>query len=537
MKNKLFFFRYIIIGALLIFLSLTLIFIYFIFQLKAETPTLFEIAQKVGQPTFAVAFNYNTETDKQLYLFSKNIGLENNPRTQQNAPPIGRLGAKGFFILDLHPKNTDKAIIALDNILNDFLTSSESLDENEFFDPEILSNEIKDEILTENDIKNLDSEELSSETEDNPFSKPLTQLIEELWNGNTILIGGITQLQLSVKDSLIISLEPMIKKFINLSSDTLKSVILQNIPLSFQSFLNNHAVELTSESLEYDALNKINHSQIILSINDPLEFLNSICSQKNNPWDFCGRFNFQRNTFRKNLDSFLSLLNKDFKIKLDIYWAISGHSIVYSNEKQFVINTLNKKTNTEAKNILLTVSSSGADFLLPTDSSVKYSSISLLADMIQSQNKLLDIAQRIKNKSTILSDYFSSPSGEIVFREIEKTINKVTSYSESASLTLDTDGEKLIPKIRLYSPIGDLFTKQGKMLNPDVLNTIKIFITKTISFGNFLLPRGLIPMPGPFINRNGKWVIIQSEIPVKSIAPYLESIDPYIDNSEDPTKL
>jgi hypothetical protein len=157
--------------------------------------------------------------------------------------------------------------------------------------------------------------------------------------------------------------------------------------------------------------------------------------------------------------------------------------------------------------------------------------------MIQTQNKLIDFSDRIRKKSSVLSDYFSSPAGEVMFSDIEKTINTLTSYSESASLTLDTDGDKLIPKIRLYAPNGDLFIKQGKEVNPEALNTIKIFITKAVSFGNFLLPRGLIPLPGPYIQKNGKWVIIQSEINVKSIAPYLESIDPYIDNSEDPTKL
>ncbi|MGY3803267.1 hypothetical protein ACWNT8_04280 [Pigmentibacter ruber] len=538
MKQKFNYLKYLLYLMILLLISIFAICSYFFINMKAETPALSDIAQKVGQPTFAFAFNYTTETDKQLYLFSKNIGLENNPRTQQNTPPIGEIGAKGFFVFNLFPTNSDKAIIALDNILNDFLTSSEAIDDNEFFDPEPIGNEIKDSFNAE-DQKNIiaNNDELVSEIEDNPFSKPLTHLIEELWNGNTLQIGGVTQLQLSLKDSFIISLDPLIKKIVNLSSDTLKNIIINNIPISIQNFLSNHAIELSSESLDYDESTKISHSQLIFSISDPLEFLNSICSQKNNPWDFCGRFNFQRNTFRKNLEGFLALLSDDFKIKLDIYWTIVGHSIVYSNQKQFIIDSLNPSKKSDSKNILTSVSSSGADFLLPTDSSKKYSSISILADMIQSQNKLLDIIARVRKKSSVLSDYFSSPNGEINFRMIEKSINNITSYSESASLTLDTDGDKLIPKIRLYSPIGDLFTKQGKELNPEVLNTIKIFITKTISFGNFLLPRGLVPLPGPYLSRNGKWVIIQSEIPVKSIAPYLESIDPYINSSEDSTKL
>ncbi|WGL58528.1 hypothetical protein QEJ31_08240 [Pigmentibacter sp. JX0631] len=537
MKQKNNYLKYLLYFITVLIISIFGICSYFFLNMKAETPALSEIAQKIGQPTFAFAFNYTTETDKQLYLFSKNIGLENNPRTQQNSPPTGELGAKGFFVFNMFPANSDKAIIALDNILKDFLTSSETIDDNEFFDPEPMGNEIKDTYLSQDSNIIANNEELVTEIEDNPFSKPLTHLIEELWNGNTLLIGGVTQLHLSLKDSFLISLDPLIKKVVNLSSDSLKNIVINNIPISIQNFLSNHAIELSSESLDFDESTKINHSQLIFSISDPLEFLNSICSQKNNPWDFCGRFNFQRNGFRKNLESFLALLSDDFKIKLDIYWTITGHSIIYSNQKQFIIDSLNPNKKIESKNILTSVSSSGADFLLPTDSSKKYSSISFLSDMIQSQNKLLDLIERVRKKSSVLSDYFSSPNGEINFRSIEKTINNITSYSESASLTLDTDGDKLIPKIRLYSPVGDLFTKQGKELNPEVLNTIKIFITKTISFGNFLLPRGLVPLPGPYLSRNGKWVIIQSEIPVKSIAPYLESIDPYVDSSEDSTKL
>ena len=89
----------------------------------------------------------------------------------------------------------------------------------------------------------------------------MTHLIEELWNGNTILVGGVTQLQLT-KRLFIISLEPVIKKIVNLSSDTLKNIVIKNIPVSVQNFLNNHAVELSSESLEYDELNKVNHSKL-----------------------------------------------------------------------------------------------------------------------------------------------------------------------------------------------------------------------------------------------------------------------------------
>ena len=539
MKKHSHFIKYIIIIiSLLMCISFATILILYQ-NLKSATPQLSSLAQRVGKPTFAVAFNYTTNTDRQLYQFSKNIGLENNPRTQQSLPPLGNIGARGFFIVDLQPQYSDKPFNTLDNILNDLLTTSESSDENEFFDPNPAGNQISNEIYFPDENQNNISQNNNPqiETEGSPFSKPLTSLIEELWNGQTLLVGGATQLQLSLKDSILLAIEPNLKKSLHLSSSTLKSLILKNAPLSIQNFLSDHAIEISTESLEYDSVNKINHSQIIISINDPIEFLNSICSQKINPWDFCGRFSIQRNNFRKNVESFLSLLNNDFNIKLDMYWSIKGHTFIFSNQKSFVTKVTNENTPTDSNNILTTVSASGADYLLPTESSKNFSSISFLFDMIRAQNKIIDFSERLRKKSAILSDYFSSPSGEIIFSNFENTINKITSYSENASLTLDTDGEKLIPRIRLYSPTGDLFINQGKDLNPEAINTIRIFITKAISFGNYLLPRGLIPMPGPYIQRNGKWVIIQSEILVKSIAPYLESVDPYVDNYEDPTKL
>jgi hypothetical protein len=539
MKKHSRFIKYIFV-ILSILICITLVTVLILYQnLKSATPQLSSLAQRVGKPTFAVAFNYTTNTDRQLYQFSKNIGLENNPRTQQPVPPLGEIGARGFFIVDLQPQYSDKPFNTLDNILNDLLTSSESSDENEFFDPNHSGSQINDEIYFPDDNQNAMNQKdtQQNESEESPFSKPLTSLIEELWNGQTLLIGGATQLQLSLKDSILLAIEPNLKKSFHLSSSTLKSLILKNAPLSVQNFLSDHAIEISTESLEYDAENKINHSQIIISINDPIEFLNSICSQKINPWDFCGRFSIQRSIFRKNIESILSLLNNDFNIKLDMYWSIKGHTFIFSNQKAFVTKITNENTLTDSNNILTSVSSSGADYLLPTESSKNFSSISFLFDMIRAQNKIIDFSERLRKKSAILSDYFSSPSGEIIFSNFENSINKITSYSENASLTLDTDGDKLIPKIRLYSPTGDLFINQGKDLNPEAINAIRIFITKAISFGNYLLPRGLIPLPGPYIQRNGKWVIIQSEILVKSIAPYLESVDPFVDSYEDPTKL
>ena len=306
MKKHSYFIKYIII--VLVFLICTsIVTLIFLYQsLKSDTPLLSNLAQRVGKPAFAVAFNYTAKTDKQFYLFSKNLSLENNPRTQQSMPPLGEIGARGFFIADLHPKYSDKPLNTLDSILNDFLSTSEesesSGDENEFFDP---TNQTAENNKSSNIYFSEDNNEKNTihnkhkEGEESPFSKPLTSLIEELWNGNTIEVGGAAQLQLSLKDSILLAIEPNIKKSLHLSSSTLTSLILKNAPISVQNFLSDHSINISTESLNFDSENKINHSQIIISINDPFEFLDSICSHKINPWDFCGRFSFQRNNFRK----------------------------------------------------------------------------------------------------------------------------------------------------------------------------------------------------------------------------------------------
>ncbi len=510
----------------------TIALVIFYQNLKSNTPQLSYLAQKVGKPTFAMAFNYTKSANNQLFNFSKNLGLENNKAKEIIEPPTKNIGAQGFLIFDIQPQNSAKIFTIVDNILNDILSSTESQDDVYLYNPIIFRNNLYSEFEENNKPLIVDSQ-----NNDSPFAMPLTSLVEELWNGKTLLLGGATQLQLTLKEDLLLAIENNFKQTLNTSSQILKNIIFNNFPVLVKNFLIDHSINISIEHVNYDKQKNINHSKIIFSIKNPKHFLNSICSEKINPWDFCGRFGFKRIDFRKNFHNILTLLNKDSSINLDVFWSIQGHTIVFSNQNLFVEKLVQKQENQDSSNILTSVSSSGADFFLPTESFKNYSSITFLFDMISAQIKIIDFIERLRKNSSILSDYFSSPSGEITFANFESTINKITSYSENASITFETDGHKLIPKIRLYTPIGDLFANNGKELNPETLNALRIFITKSISFGNYVLPRGLIPLPGPYINRNGRWVIIQSEIPVKSMAPFLESIDPYVDSHDNPTKF
>lgn len=182
MKKYSSFIIYIFIGFGILIITIIIALSILYQNLKSSTPQLSSIAQRVGKPAFAIAFNYSKNTDRQLYQFSKNIGLENNPRTQQPIPPLGEIGARGFFIVDMLPQYSEKIFSTLDEVLNDFLSfidestsqeSTESLlpsDENEFFDPNPVGNHQEDSM---------------TQPEESPFARPLTSLIEELWNGQT----------------------------------------------------------------------------------------------------------------------------------------------------------------------------------------------------------------------------------------------------------------------------------------------------------------------------------------------------------------
>ena len=230
-------------------------------------------------------------------------------------------------------------------------------------------------------------------------------------------------------------------------------------------------------------------------------------------------------------------MNQNFKITLNIYWAVRGKDIIYSNQKDFILQMLNEKKEKKSGNVLTEVSASGDDFLFANKNKLKYTSFSVYFDMIKAQNEGISFVETLRRKSQVLNDYFMSPSGEVVFRNIERNINDLTSFSQKSSIAFRTDGEVIFPELRLYSPSRDLFVNQGTDLSPDFSNSLRVFITKAVSFGDYLLPRGLVPLPGPYLSRNGRWVILKSEIPVKTIAPYMESVQPFLDLEEPPSSL
>ncbi|KAB8030756.1 hypothetical protein [Fluviispira multicolorata] len=516
-------------------------FVFYLYQIvQNNTPQLSDLAKKSGKPAFAITYNYPKSFNQQLYHFSKNMGLvETN--SKQTLPPTSNVGSTGFFILDIKPQNSKRMIKKLDEVLSDFLNfiDEETTEEHEFFDPRnygYIPEESK--FFPTQDSQNLIANELElSQNEESPFSKPLSFLIEELWNGQTFLFGGATQLQLSTKNIVLLSLAPYLKKDGSLSPNSFEEIFVKSIPKNLENYLKKHSLNISFNTLKKDDLKDIKHSQLTLSVTDPSEFLNSICSIKINPWDYCGRFSLQRDKFRKNFEAILSLLSNDFKLNLNIYWTLKGKTLIYSNQLSYIENLTSLNVKEEANNIITSVSASGNDFLLPSDSPKTFTSFSILFDMIKIQNELIDFSERIRQNSNILSDYFSSPAGEVYFSDFENKVNKLTGYSEKASITLDTDGNKIIPELRLFSPTGDLFQKNGKELSPEVIGSIRSFITKTISLGNYLQPKELLPLPGPFIQKNGKWIIISSEILAKLIPSYLEHKNPYIDKYYDPTNL
>lgn len=507
----------------LFFVALAFGWCLFIYQnLRYSTPSLSDLAQNLNSFSTAVAFNYSRNIDKQLYLFSKNIGLENNPHTRQEEPKEGDIGANGFFILDVRPGQSKILFHKLDDVLNDaldFLTSSS----------EASSDNVEKNLI-------LDETENGSSLE-SPFIAPLAGLLEEIWNGKTFVIAGATQFNLDYKDSFMLALEPYIKNYVQFNSNFFREMVIKNAPIYLQDFLNKHSINVDIEPPITKLDSSIQDSQIILSIDDSAGFLESICSAKINPWDLCGRFLINRTNFRKNALTLLGLVNQDFKVTLNVYWTVRGKDIIYSNQKDIVLKLLDEDNLEKHENVLTEVAASGDDFLFSSHRNLKYTSLSLYFDMIKAQNEGIRFFENMRKNSQVLSDYFSSPRGELAFRNIEKTINEVTSFSQKTSMSFHTDGEKLFPELRLYSPSQDLFINNGNNLSPEFINSLRIFITKAVSFGNYLLPRGLVPVPGPSLKRNGRWVILNSEIPIKSIAPYLESVDPFIDIRDMPSPL
>ena len=497
------------------FVVFFLIWSVFIYQnLRSATPSLPSLVNNLNSFSSAIVFNYSKNIDKQMYLFSKNIGLENNPLTKQTEPPPGNIGADGFFIFDIQPEFTQNLFLKLDNVLNatlDFLEASSN------------QNQPQAKLIVD---------ETETKTDENPFSSPLSGLIQEIFNGKTFLFGGATQFHLSFKDTFKLALAPKFKNYLNLNTNFFRDMIIKNVPVYLQDFLTNHSIHVDIEPSVTQLDNSIHESQIIIAIDDSQDFLESICSLKINPWDLCGRFSINIQKFITNIQSILGLVSHNFKISMNIYWSLRGKDIIYSNQKDFILKILDPNQNKKSTNILKEVSSSGDDFLYAGNNNLNYTILSFYFDMIKTQNECIRFLESLKLNSKVMSDYFASPEGTSFFSKLESSIYDITRFSQKTSISFKTDGVFLYPELRLYSPSMDLFLQNGKQLSPEFINSLRVFVTKTVSFGNYLLPRGLVPLPGPFLSKNGRWVILNSNILIKSIAPYLESIDPYIDINE-----
>jgi hypothetical protein len=538
----------------MISILITTTFLSFIFlyqNLISATPQLSVLAQKVGQPVFAIAFNYLKTNKNKLHFIQKTQNLERNIYQKNFTPFLEDLEARGFFIFDIEPRHSKNLFLALDEILNDFLNfidtepffeSQDLFDLTNFYEKD--SHSMRTDFLKKSFLKknlnniNFSPENNSDEVIENPFSKPLTNFLENLWNGETLLLGGVTELQLSLKDSILLGIEEKIKKINYLPASILKKIILNNSSFSTKDFLKKYPIDISTKYINFDLNSKINHSEIVLSINNTEDLLDSICSLKINPHDFCAKFRLKRDFFRKNMNNIIFLFNKNFTLTFNFYWATVGKTFIYSNQKSFVEKIVDTNVSENSENILTSVSASGADFLLPTKNLNEISSITFLFDMVLLQNKIIHLAELTKKQSNVLADYFSSPNGEEIFSKFEQTVNILTSYSEKASFSIERSTKKIINKIRLFSPSGNLFFNRTKgALKPEFSNNIKNFMMKIISIEYHFIPEGDLPISGPFLQKNGKWFIIQSEISLKLLLPFLENRNPFIDNYDDPEKL
>lgn len=468
--------------------------VYLHHKLQVENQNISNLARNITPPTSAFIFNYSKSLDSQIEAFSKNLGLWENPK--KVAKP--KLGANGFMVFDIDPAQANDIFLDFDDILSLFLDENISLANRE-----------------------------DKNSQPSTYSTPLAHLLEEAWNGKTFLIGSAIQFHPSFVDYLSILTKSFSDKFFSQNKNFYDDLIAQNIPTSLQNFLNKHSLEVEVKSSKYDNDGSFLKSTVTLSISNAREFLDSLCTEEMNPEDFCGRFLFDRFEFRKNISSLFFLFQNKFELKLNVYWKIQGGTLVFSNRQNFVTDLLDQSRS--QNNVLTDVSASGDDFLLPEREDSKYARVSVVFDMIRIQNKILDFFERMKNQSRLANNLFSSPTEENSFEKIQQTVNTLTGYSEKSSFTLNTNGEKLFSEARLYSPSEDLFTQDEKSISPEILNSMRMLLTKTISFGNYVLPRGLFPIPKPVVTKNGKWTIIRSELLLRSIAPYLKRVGPQIE--------
>ncbi|WP_186646592.1 hypothetical protein [Fluviispira vulneris] len=523
------------IGILIIISLVIGSLIFYLFEnSKNNTLEISSLAKKVGKTAFAASFNYPQNIDEKFSLILKNEKSEeaNNLKmaTDKN------IGASGFVILDLKPQHSNRSIKKLDEVLSDYLNfiEEESSDENEIFDPKLYGYQKENNIILSNleKITPQNSESFLLENENSPFSKPLSSLLEELWNGQILLLGGAIQLNLSAKNTFLLALSPYLNK-----TNLLQEILINKTNKEVENYLKKYSIDISVETLNTNTDQSIKESHISLSVTDPQQLLNTICSIKINPWDYCGRLSIKRDTFRKNFSELIEFINTDFKLKLKVFWALKGKTLVYSNNLSFIEKLLTPQKNSDEDNTLKSTTSIGKDYLLENHTAKNILSVSFLFDMIRIQNELIDFSERIRQNSNILSDYFSSPSGEAYFSSFENKINKITGYSEKAVIKFESDGVKLVPELKLYSPTGDLFQNDGKELRPEVLNSIETFILKTLLFRNNISSKETFPLPNPNIQRQGKWVIINTEIMLNKILPFLQLKKPYFDQNYEPTNL
>lgn len=479
--------------------------LYLKYQLKLENQIISNSVRHIDPPPVAIAFRYSQKVDRQLELFSKNMGFWENSIGFKKP----KIGANGFVSINLNLQKSDHFFSKLDEILSVFLDENMSISSDENV-PEIAS-----------------------------VSSPISDLIEEAWNKKILNVGSVVQLQPSFVDYAKLLLNSGEARIFNKKAGGLSQLVVENLPSYFQVFLDKHFIKVTAFDSVYNKEKSLYHTRLNFSIFDSEGFLNSICVEKMDPLDFCGRFLFDRIKLRKNIASTLFFFHNNFNVTLDFYWKVQGGSFIFSNTEEFITKIFeqDKLKHSLSENILTHVSSSGDDFLFPENENPNQARLSFLLDMIQVQNKTIDFFERMKTQSRIVNDLISSPTGEDSFERIQGKINQLTSYSEKASVTLMTDGEKLFSEMRLYEPSYDLFIHDGAEIAPEVLNSFRMFIVRIISFGNYQLLRGLFPIPKPIVTRNGKWAIIRSNLLLKSIEPYFKRLGPQIDPAYEVKKL
>lgn len=467
-----------------IFFLLSSSILYLRYQLKSENQIISDFVRHMDPTPLAITFRYSKQLD--------------------------RMGANGFVSLNLDPQKSNHLFSDLDDVLSVFWDEHASFSNSEENNPAIT-----------------------------PFSSPVSNILEEAWNGKALTIGSVIQFQPSFLNYLIFFFKTGKERILDKSGRGLNQLIVQNTPVYFQNLLSKYFVQINAISSDYDSDQSFYKTTLDFFVSNPKNFLDSICSEKMDPLDFCGRFLFDRKKIRYNINSTLFLFHDEFHLKLNVYWKIQGGSLIFSNKKEFITQIFDQDPSKKnpSENILAKVSSSGDDFLLPEQDDSKYARVSFLFDMIQIQNKTIDFFERLKDQSRFVSDLTSSPIGEDSFQKIQEQINQLTGYSEKESVTLSSNGEKLISEVRLYSPSSDLFTRDGKEISPEILNSLRMWTAKSVSLGNYSLLRGLFPIPKPVVTRNGKWTIVRSEVLLKSIEPYFKRLGPQIEPNYEVNKL